>query len=130
RNAARRWIKRNGRRLAAEDATILADDLHCYHDFCHQLLEVELNFILVCKPESHAALYQELKLLERIDGIAEHTQREQTPQGTLRSDYRFANDLPIRATADAVPVNWCEVTVTNERTGKRLYYNTFAINFT
>lgn len=130
RNAARRWIKRNGRRLAAESATVLADDLHCYHDFCQQLLDVELNFILVCKPESHTTLYQEIKLLERIDGISQHSQREQTPQGTIRYDYRFVNDLPIRGSADAVHVNWCEVTVTNQRTGKRLYYNTFATNFT
>ena len=37
--------------------------------------------------------------------------------------------MPIRSGADALLVNWCEVTVTHAQTGERLYQNSFATNF-
>jgi len=39
--------------------------------------------------------------------------------------YRFATDLPLRADADAVLVNWCELRITKETAGTVLYQNAF-----
>ena len=36
--------------------------------------------------------------------------------------------MPLRRGENALQVNWCEVTVTREDTGRRLYYNTFITN--
>jgi hypothetical protein len=35
------------------------------------------------------------------------------------------NDLPLRAGDDGLRVNWCELTVSHELTGERLYHNSF-----
>jgi hypothetical protein len=45
------------------------------------------------------------------------------------STYRFANKLPLTGEADALVVNWCEVTITREDTGEQLYKNAFATDF-
>lgn len=37
--------------------------------------------------------------------------------------YRWAEQVPIRAGAKALRVNWCEVTVVREDTGKRFYHS-------
>ncbi len=42
------------------------------------LLEAHrMNYILVCKPDSHATLYEEIELLEKINADFDH----QSPQG-------------------------------------------------
>jgi hypothetical protein len=42
--------------------------------------------------------------------------------------YRFTSGLPLRDGDDALSVNWCELTITHETTGKRLFRNSFATN--
>ena len=56
--AAKRWVKRNANQFDSWEATVLGDDLYCTQPFCELLLEKECNFILVCKPDSHATLYE------------------------------------------------------------------------
>ena len=129
RNAAKRWVARCGSRFAPWQATILTDDLHCHQPFCTVLLENELNFILVCKPDSHQTLYEEIDLLERVDGIASVTTRCWNGRFTEQRHYRYVNQVPLRAGEDALFVNWCEVTIHRTDTGERIYYNTFATNF-
>ena len=38
------------------------------------------------------------------------------------------NDVPLRAETDALHVNWCELTITDERDGRILYHNAFVTN--
>ena len=45
-----------------------------------------------------------------------------------RWDYRWADSLPLRRRADALLVNWCELTITNQDTGERKYHNAWATN--
>jgi hypothetical protein len=45
-----------------------------------------------------------------------------------RWTYRYVNDVPLRAEADPLHVNWCELTVTDERDGRTLYHNAFVTN--
>ena len=42
------------------------------------------------------------------------THRHHTTQGLALYTYRYAPQLPLRATDDAVLVNWCEITITTE----------------
>lgn len=129
RNAAKRWVERCASRFAPWQATILTDDLHCHQPFCTLLLENKLNFILVCKPDSHQTLYEEIELLERVGGIESVTVRCWNGRFTEQRCYRYVNQVPLRAGADALLVNWCEVTIHRTDTGERIYYNSFATNF-
>ena len=66
--AIKRWVERHAGRFAPWSVTILTDDLHCHQPTCDLLLAHQLHFILTCKPDSHPALYEELGLLERVEG--------------------------------------------------------------
>ena len=129
--AIKRWVERNAERLEPWSVTILADDLHCHQPLCELLLKHTMHFILTCKPESHEALYEELALLERVDGaISSKTVRKWTGRYHERWVYRWAEHLPLRGDAKALMVSWCEVTISNEATGKQLYHNAWATDHT
>jgi len=126
--AAKRWVVRNGARFPPYKVTILADDLHSHQPFCALLLEHNLNFIMTCKPDSHAALYEEVDLLSRVDGIEVLRLRQWNGRFTEVWQCRFTNQVPLRSGVDALKVNWCEVTIYREETGERLYHNAFVTN--
>jgi hypothetical protein len=109
--AAKRWVKRNAERFEPWSATILTDDLHCHQPFCALLHEHELHFIMTCKPESHEALYEELALLERVEGaISTKVVRQWNGRYHERWIYRWAEHLPLRGKLKTLMVNWCELT--------------------
>lgn len=128
RNAGKRWLARNASRLAHHAVTLLGDDLYCNQPFCEQVLEQGLNFIFTCKPDSHIALYQEVDLLNRLGEVAQLCERHWNGQAHELWSYRYVNEVPLRADADARQVNWCELSVVAESTGEVLYHNTFATN--
>jgi hypothetical protein len=37
--------------------------------------------------------------------------------------YRWVGQVPIKAGAKALRVNWCEITIVRENTGKQMYHN-------
>jgi hypothetical protein len=37
--------------------------------------------------------------------------------------YRWVGQVPIKAEAKALRVNWCEITIVRENTGKQMYHN-------
>lgn len=45
-------------------------------------------------------------------------------------NYRFVNDVPLRAGEDATSVNWCELVITHETSSAILYKNAFVTNHT
>lgn len=125
--AIKRWVERHAQRFPDWGVTILADDLHCHQPTCELLLAHKLHFTLVCKPESHQGLYEELALLEKVDGaIATKTVRKWNGRHHERWVYRWAEQVPLRKGADALRVNWCELIIVNEATGEQLYHNTWA----
>lgn len=128
-NALKRWVQRNAARFAPFSLTLLADDLHSHQPTCQLCLEHELNFIFVCKPDSHPALYQEVALLERIDAVSVKRVRRWNGRRHELDTYRFVDALPLHAGADALRLNWCELTTTDETTGAQLYKNAFITNF-
>lgn len=128
-NATRRWLKRHAERLPASRLTFLADDLYCKQPFCEQLEALHSHYLVVCLPESHPTLYTEVALLAAAGLLETHRERVWNGRCYEEHRYRFTNGVPLRAGTDALPVNWCEVSVVHEQTGERLYFNTFATNF-
>lgn len=124
-NAAKRWIKKHGKKFASFNVTILGDDLYTHQPICEELIGQGFNFILVCKEDSHKTLY------EWIKGITEEIRVEKvTGVRKIKKEtwvYRYVNDVPIRDGEDALNVNWCEITILNEQ-GKKVYKNAFVTN--
>lgn len=123
RAAAKRWVEQYGARYAALKATLLGDDLYCNQPLCEQILEKKLNFILVCKPDSHPELYQTVAFLDANGQVEQFSERVWKGKYAQILTYRYVNQVPLRTGADALPVNWCELTITHETTGKIIYRN-------
>ncbi len=125
--AIKRWVERNAERFEPWQVTILTDDLHCHQPFCERLQKHKMHFILTCKPESHKALYEELALLERVEGaISTKVVREWNGRYHERKVYRWAEHVPLRMDEKTLLVSWCEVTIRNEATDEQLYHCAWA----
>jgi hypothetical protein len=127
--AGKRWIAEYGRFYAKQGATILGDDLFSRQPFIQTLRAKHLHFILVCKPDSHPALYEMVAFLE-ANGVLSHYQKRHWNGrfGELYT-YRYASQLPLRGDQETLVVNWCELTITHENTGEQLYQNAFCTDF-
>lgn len=121
--AAKRWLTQHAHYYSPLGVTVLGDDLYCHQPLCEAVLKAGLNFILVCKPESHKTLY------DWIDGMPMETVtvRRWTGKTHHTDTYRYVNQVPLRDGDDALRVNWCELTTT-DASGKVLYKNAFATN--
>lgn len=126
--AAKRWLQRHKPWLQKQAAVILGDDLFSHQPFCELLIAAELGFILVCKPDSHTLLYEWIEGMERGGKLAEVTQRVWNGRHGEIWRYRYALDVPLRAGDDGLRVNWCDLTITHELSGERLYHNSFITN--
>jgi hypothetical protein len=124
-NAARRWLQRHGPRWADFGAVVLGDDLYCHEPFCQVLRTQGLDFVLVCKPESHKTTYEWLQMLERRGEVHSMTVRRSNGRQVYLDCYRWAHALPLRDADEALMVDWCELTTTNEA-GQVLYRNSWA----
>ena len=122
--AIKRWVKRNAEHFPEWGVTILTDDLHSHQPLCELLLEHKFHFILTCKPESHPALYEEIGLLTKVKGAVQTMSvRRWTGHHYEQWTYRWVGQVPLRAGADALRANWCEVTIVREDTGKQSYHS-------
>jgi hypothetical protein len=126
--AAKRWIIQNAPAYKHLGITMLGDDLYCKHPLCVLMLEQELDFILTCKPDSHKTLYQWLDELEKMNAVETIVEKRWTGKRHEIDTYRFAIQVPLRDSDDALNVNWCEITTTLPD-GKVIYKNAFATNF-
>jgi len=126
--AAKRWLNQFAPTYKALGITILGDDLYCKQPLCDLILHHRLDFILVCKPDSHKTLYQWLEELDAMGAVETVVKKRWTGKDYHIDTYRFINQLPLRDGKDALQVNWCELTTTSSA-GKRIYKNAFATNF-
>ncbi|MGE5603593.1 MAG: ISNCY family transposase [Nitrososphaerales archaeon] len=124
--ASERWLLRNASRFPAGSVTVLGDDLYAHQPFCELLTHYAWHFIFTCKPESHLALYQEVELLSKVDGVQELTERHHHGSRREEWQYRYALRLPLRSDEKPLYVNWCEVTITDEAKHQVLYRNAWA----
>ena len=127
--AAKRWITQYAPIYKKLGITVLGDDLYCKQPICTLTLENELDFILVCKPDSHKTLYQWLEEMEALQAIETVVEKRWTGKTHHIDTYRFINQVPLRDGEDALQVNWCELT-TRLPDGKIVYKNSFVTNFT
>jgi len=107
---------------------LLGDDLYSKQPFCALAQQQGFNFLLVCKPDSHATLYERLAFWQANDGIAELERRRWNGRFTEVMLYRYINDVLLRGGDDAVSVNWFELTIVSAKTGAQLYHNSFITN--
>lgn len=126
--AAKRWISQNASTYKHLGITMLGDDLYCKQSLCILMLEQELDFILVCKPDSHKTLYQWLEELDQMKAVETVIEKRWTGKTHEIDTFRFAKQVPLRDSDDALNVNWCELTTTLPD-GKIIYKNAFATNF-
>jgi hypothetical protein len=125
--AAKRWLDQFGARYRSLGITILGDDLYCKQPLCEAILQQGLNFILVCKPDSHKTLYEWVAGLAATEDVQTLTIERRQGKRTYTDTYRFVKQVPLRDGDDALMVNWCELTTTRDD-GKVIYHNTFATN--
>jgi len=120
RNAAKRWLARHGPAVARLRPIYLGDDLFACQPIVAAIRQTGGNFILTCKPSSHQTV------TEYLHGARLEEQRQTVCKRGKRTTtiYRWLSGVPLRATADAIMVNWFSVEIRNAA-GKRTYYNSF-----
>lgn len=127
--AGKRWVDKYGDFYAKQGVTILGDDLFSRQPYCQRLKDKKLHFILVCKPDSHPALYEMVDFLAANGVLGTDQKRGWNGNFAEIYTYRYANQLPLRGDQEAIQVNWCELTITREDTGEQLYKNAFITDF-
>lgn len=126
--AAKRWLNQFAPLYKTLAITILGDDLYCKQSLCDLILHHELDFILVCKPDSHKTLYQWVEEFDGMQAVETVVEKKWTGKIHLIDTYRFVNQVPLRDGEHALMVNWCELTTTRPD-GTIAYKNAFATNF-
>jgi hypothetical protein len=124
--AAKRWVRRQAPTLPFASVTVLGDDLFCHQPVCEVLVQNHWNFILVCKPESHATLYEWIAFLAAGEKLGVVRERHWNGQFGEIWTYLYTTEVPLRGEEPALMVNWCDLTITHEQTGATLYHNAFA----
>jgi len=129
RAAVKRWLAHHHEQFEPQSVTFLGDDLHSNQPLCELIDQTyDQFFIFVCKPDSHPTLYQWLASLEGVGGLETKQERHWNGRHGEIWAYRFVNQIPLRAGEDAMLVNWLELTITHEDTGKELYHNAWITN--
>lgn len=124
-NAAKRWLHEHGGDYRSLNVTVLGDDLYRHEPFCLEVLAQGFDFILVCKPNSHALVYEWLNYLQGIGAVHTVVRTRWTGRQRETDTYRYAQAIPLRDGNQALLVPWCEL-VTTEAAGKVLYRHAFA----
>jgi len=126
--AVKRWLNKNPKKKYGNRVTLLGDDLHSHQPICELALKQGYNFIFVCLESSHKTLYEWLEFLEK-SGEVKTVEKKQWSKGkNLIYRYRYASGLPLKDGESSLLVNWCEVTVINEKTQEIIYQNNWITN--
>lgn len=127
RAASKRWVEQQAEHYAPRNAILLGDDLYANQPLCQIILDHQLHFLFVCKPDSHQALYQ---ALEQRPVDTTLTERHWNGKHGERWVYRLVNEVPLRADEEALSVNWLELHITHADTGVSLYHNSWVTDLT
>jgi hypothetical protein len=127
--AAKRWLSQYHEHFDDYSVTYLGDDLYANQPLCQLIAETYHQFFLfVCKPESHAGMYDWLAFLDKNNGVEKITERHWNGKHGETWQYRFVSQVPLRNGKDALQLNWLELVITHEKTGDILYQNSFVTN--
>ena len=100
--ASARWLDQWGTHYAAWGITYLGDDLYCHQPHCERVLEQHADFLLTCKPESHATLYEWIADLSRMGGVRTVARSRRTGKKVFMDTWRYVNGVPLRNSDDAL----------------------------
>jgi len=129
RTAVKRWLAQHATHYAPYSSTFLGDDLYSNQPLCQLIQEsYQQFFVFVCKSDSHTKLYEWLASLEGSDGLETRKERHWNGRYGEIWSYRFVNQVPLRGGDDALMVNWLELKITHEETGKQIYHNSWVTN--
>jgi hypothetical protein len=109
--AAKRWLTGAGLSYAAKGVTILGDDLYCNDPMCRVFLYHSYHFLLTCKYSSHKYLAEWIEIADPKEDLHEQIIKKWDGKKHVYHRYRFANDVPIKEGANALRVNWLELTI-------------------
>lgn len=123
--AAKRWMSAHQSMASTRAVTLLGDDLFSRQPMCEEAIAHGFNYIFVCLPESHPALYDWIAFNANNGKVKSIQRTVSTAKGDEIWHYRYLNDVPLRAEAPSLPVNWCELSVTRKSDGHRLYLNSW-----
>jgi hypothetical protein len=126
--AVKRWLNKNHQSKYGYPITLLGEDLYSHKPVCELALKKGYNFIFVCLETSHKTLYEWLEFLERSGEVSTLEKKQWDGRKNLIYRYRYASRLPLRDDDSSLEVNWCEVTVINEKTQKIIYQNNWITN--
>ena len=119
RNAAKRWLIHNGSAVKHLRPVYLGDDLFACQPIAAAIQAAGGNFILTCKPSSHRTISEYLYGAT----LEEHRTSTVRPgKGRVTTIYRWLSSVPLRATDDALKVNWFSIEIQNAK-GKRTFFN-------
>ena len=145
--AAKRWLKTHGHSYQNLDISILGDDLYSRQPVIEAVNRQGFNYILVCKESSHSWMYQHInaleinpntpsgqtkKYLKSKDILHSFTTKKWDGKHHILTNYRFAQQVPLKDDDKALLVNWVEIIQTKEWTdkagelqSKQIYKNAF-----
>lgn len=126
--AVKRWLNKSHQNKYGYAVTLLGDDLYSHEPVCELALKQGYNFIFVCLQTSHKTLYEWLEFLEKSGEVSTIEKKQWDGRKNLIYRYRYASKLPLRDDDSSLEVNWCEVTVINEKTQKIIYQNNWITN--
>jgi hypothetical protein len=98
---------------------------------CHTPCDNQIRKLLdsaPVQPESHGTLFDEVAALEWAGELETCVDRVWNGRFGERWVYRWASDLLLRLDAGEFRVSGLELTITHEKTGERMFYNTWATN--
>lgn len=121
RNAGKRWLEKWSHLFTPHAITYLGDDLFSNQPFCEAVMAQKQHFIFVCKPDSHVELYRWLDALT----LDERSERRWNGKHGEIWRWQWVNQVPLRAGDDALRVNWCDLQISHETTGKVIYHNSW-----
>ena len=120
RNAAKRWLARHSAAVGHLRPVYLGDDLFACQPIVAAIQDAGGNFILTCKPASHQTITEYLHGAE----LQEHHQTICKRGKRTTTVYRWLTAVPLRATEDAIAINWFSIEIFNDKV-KRTYHNSF-----
>jgi hypothetical protein len=126
--AGQRWIDKHAKHVAPYGVTLLGDDLYSNPPLCELARQNGCNCLFVCKPDSHATLYERLAFWQANDAVKALETRRKHGRFTDITRYRYLNEVLLRGGSGALAVNWLEITSVNAKTGEQLYHNSFITN--
>ena len=118
--AMRRWLDLHAARYSRLNPVYLGDDLYSRQPLCEAVLASGGHFLFVCKPDSHKILG------EYLTGVDLPCRSLEVRRGKKRATHgwRWMENVPLRDGADALRVNWLEITI-RDSSGQVTYRNSF-----